>query len=120
MTGPNSGTGRCASRTQKGCNVTAACSSYTPDDTIIVVSLVAIHESQKVNTVYTDPPCVAQGRFAEAEPLMRRSLDIHEKVLGLDHPAIATSLNDYALLFRRQVIIPVHVYECVDLSGPQH
>ena len=29
------------------------------------------------------------GRYAEAEPLYRRSLEIREKQLGGDHPAVA-------------------------------
>ena len=35
----------------------------------------------------------AQGRYAEAEPLYRKGLDIWERVLGPDHPSTATSYN---------------------------
>ena len=42
----------------------------------------------------------AMGRYAEAEPLYRRSLAIWEKQLGPDHPHVATSLNDLAALHR--------------------
>ena len=41
----------------------------------------------------------AQGRYAEAEPLFRRSLAIWEKTLGPDHPEVATGLNNLALLY---------------------
>ncbi len=35
----------------------------------------------------------AQGRYAEAEPLLKRALAIWEKALGPDHPNFAQSLN---------------------------
>ena len=37
-----------------------------------------------------------------AEPLHKRSLAILEKALGPEHPAVATSLNDLAKLYRAQ------------------
>ena len=43
-----------------------------------------------------------QGRYAEAEPLYRRSLTIREAKLGPDHPDVATSLNNLAGLYRAQ------------------
>jgi tetratricopeptide (TPR) repeat protein len=46
-------------------------------------------------TLYT-----TQGRYAEAEPLYKRSLAIWEKALGPDHPNVAMSLNNLALLYR--------------------
>ncbi len=49
---------------------------------------------KQVNALY------AQGRYAEAEPLYRRSLEIREKALGPEHPNVATSLNIYAALLR--------------------
>jgi tetratricopeptide (TPR) repeat protein len=45
---------------------------------------------------------VAQGRYAEAEPLYQRSLAIDEKALGPDHPSVATSLNNLAELHKAQ------------------
>ena len=39
------------------------------------------------------------GRYAEAEPLYRRSLKIDEKKLGPDHPDVAASLNNLADLY---------------------
>ncbi len=43
-----------------------------------------------------------QGRTAEAEPLLKRSLAIDEKTLGPEHPEMATSLNELALLYQAQ------------------
>ena len=40
-----------------------------------------------------------QGRFAEAETLMRSELAITEKTHGPDHPSTATSLNNLGTLF---------------------
>src|SRR5262249_18666140 len=37
-----------------------------------------------------------------AEPLLQRSLDIREKALGRDHPDVAQSLNNLALLYDKQ------------------
>ncbi len=42
------------------------------------------------------------GKYAEAEPLYRRSLEIFEKVLGKEHPDVATSLSNLAVLYRAQ------------------
>ena len=44
----------------------------------------------------------AQGRYAEAEPLYRRSLAIWEKALGPEHPHVATGLNNLTVLYRAQ------------------
>ncbi len=43
----------------------------------------------------------AQGKYAEAEPLYKRSLAIREKTLGSEHPQVATSLENYAALLRK-------------------
>ena len=49
----------------------------------------------------TWPRCTeAQGRYADAEPLYKRALAISEKALGPDHPDVATSLNNLAVLYR--------------------
>ena len=44
----------------------------------------------------------AQGKYAEAEPLHKRALQIREKALGPAHPNVATSLNNLALLYDAQ------------------
>ena len=43
-----------------------------------------------------------QGKYAEAEPLNKRSLAIDERALGPEHPAVATSLNNLALIYDAQ------------------
>ncbi|CAM9588088.1 unnamed protein product, partial [Laminaria digitata] len=45
---------------------------------------------------------VAQGNYAEAGPLCKRSSAINEKALGPEHPDVATSLNNLAELFMVQ------------------
>ena len=42
----------------------------------------------------------AQGKYAEAEPLVKRALAIYEKALGPEHPDVARSLENYAALLR--------------------
>ena len=42
----------------------------------------------------------AQGNYAEAEPLYKRSLAIREKTLGPEHPNVAQVLENYAGLLR--------------------
>ncbi len=41
-----------------------------------------------------------QGRFAEAEPLLRRALVIMRKQLGAEHPTVAGGLMDHAAILR--------------------
>ncbi len=43
-----------------------------------------------------------QGRYADAEPLYKQSLEIGEKSLGKDHPDVAHSLNNLAALYYAQ------------------
>lgn len=42
------------------------------------------------------------GKYSEAEPLLQRSLAIREKALGEEHPDVATSLNNLAVLYKVQ------------------
>jgi tetratricopeptide (TPR) repeat protein len=44
----------------------------------------------------------ARAQYAQAQPLYTRALAIREKALGPDHPAVATSLNNLALLYHDQ------------------
>jgi tetratricopeptide (TPR) repeat protein len=44
----------------------------------------------------------ARAQYAAAEPLYRRALEIREKQLGPNHPAVATSLNNLAGLLDAQ------------------
>lgn len=45
----------------------------------------------------------AQGKYAVAETLYERSQAIREKLLGPEHTDVASSLNNRALMFTRQV-----------------
>ena len=49
------------------------------------------------------PPPRTQGKPEEALPLYTRSREIFEKVLGQDHPNVATLLNSEAELLRQMV-----------------
>src|SRR5712691_4105686 len=42
------------------------------------------------------------GKYADAIPLAQRVLAIREKSLGPDHPNVAQSLNNLALLYKAQ------------------
>jgi tetratricopeptide (TPR) repeat protein len=42
----------------------------------------------------------AQGQYAKAEPLYKRSLAIREKALGPEPPYVAQSLGNMAVLYR--------------------
>lgn len=44
-----------------------------------------------------------QGKYDEAEPLYQRSQAIREKALGREHPDVAESLNNRALLLVQRV-----------------
>ena len=47
-----------------------------------------------------------QGRYAEAEPLYKRALAISEKALGPEHPDVASSLNNLAMLYGSKAATP--------------
>ncbi|CBJ32852.1 NB-ARC and TPR repeat-containing protein-likely pseudogene [Ectocarpus siliculosus] len=55
-----------------------------------------------VTTVPVALSLVLQGKYAEAEPLYARSHAILEKVVGPEHPDVASSLNNRAKLLRVQ------------------
>jgi len=44
---------------------------------------------------------LAQGKYAEAEPLFQRALAVREKALGPEHPDTITVIENYAELLRR-------------------
>ncbi|MBC1299537.1 tetratricopeptide repeat protein, partial [Nostoc sp. UCD122] len=44
----------------------------------------------------------SQGRYSEAEPLYIQALALWRKLLGKEHPSVATSLNNLALLYNSQ------------------
>jgi tetratricopeptide (TPR) repeat protein len=41
------------------------------------------------------------GRYADAEPIYRRAVEVQEKALGKEHPQVATSLNNLGLVYMR-------------------
>jgi tetratricopeptide (TPR) repeat protein len=43
-----------------------------------------------------------QGKYGEAEGLFQRALAIREKALGRDHPDVAQTLHNLALVYRSQ------------------
>ena len=43
-----------------------------------------------------------QGRYAEAEPLYKRSLAMREKAIGPDNVSVAQLLNNLAVLYHNQ------------------
>jgi tetratricopeptide (TPR) repeat protein len=43
-----------------------------------------------------------QGKYAQAEPLYQRALQIREQQVGPDHPHVASALNNLALLSYKQ------------------
>ena len=47
-----------------------------------------------------------QGRYAEAEPLYKRSLAIREKALGPDHPDVATVAEQSGVLYNTKAAMP--------------
>lgn len=59
------------------------------------------------NLSRVDPcmPVRVQERYAEADPLFVRAIEIGEKAHGPDHPKLATSLNNQAWLLKAQVRI---------------
>ena len=42
------------------------------------------------------------GKYAEAVPLAQRAVELAEKQFGPEHPEVATSLNNIAVLYRAQ------------------
>lgn len=43
-----------------------------------------------------------QGKYAEADALYLRAIEVGEKMVGHDHPYLATSFNNRAELLRAQ------------------
>ena len=44
----------------------------------------------------------SQGKYSKAEPLYQQALALWQKLLGDDHPDVATSLNNLASLYKSQ------------------
>lgn len=54
-----------------------------------------------------------QGKLAEADHLYLRAIQIGEKKLGADHPALATWLNNRAGLLHAQVRATQKIEDCL-------
>src|SRR4051794_3980610 len=74
-----------------------------------------------------DAPLKDLDRVAEAEPLLRRALDIRERVLGLEHPDVATSLGNLAVILTmrgRSAEVEPLLRRALDIRervlGPEH
>lgn len=63
------------------------------------ISIVEFHTEKRL---YYDIHCM-QGQFPDAEPLYERCHVILEKVLGAEHPDLATILNNRAELLMNLV-----------------
>ncbi len=59
-----------------------------------------------------------QGKYAEAEPLHQRALAIREKALGPEHPHVAQTLENYAVLLRQTA--RADEAERMEARAPQH
>ena len=46
----------------------------------------------------------AQGKYDEAKPNYERALAIREKALGVEHPQVATGLNNVGMLLQSRVL----------------
>lgn len=54
---------------------------------------------------FTNSANITQGKFEEAGPLYRKSVTIQENALGLEHPDVATTLNNLATLLTHVVSV---------------
>ncbi|MBR8840667.1 MAG: tetratricopeptide repeat protein [Stigonema ocellatum SAG 48.90 = DSM 106950] len=43
-----------------------------------------------------------RGRYSEAEPLYKKALELYQRLLGEEHPSVATSYNNLAKLYESQ------------------
>jgi CHAT domain-containing protein/Tfp pilus assembly protein PilF len=57
----------------------------------------ALHEARKLNTEFFR--LHRAGKYDEARPLGERVLEIRERALGSDHPDVARSVNNLAILY---------------------
>ena len=46
------------------------------------------------------------GKYSDAERLFKESLSLSEKAVGAEHPDVASALEEYATLLRKQSRIP--------------
>jgi tetratricopeptide (TPR) repeat protein len=64
---------------------------------------VASAQSEALDKTYRQGAALSQaGRYGEAVPIWRRTLELGEREFGPDHPNTATFLNNLAGLYYRQ------------------
>jgi CHAT domain-containing protein/Tfp pilus assembly protein PilF len=83
-----------------GLGVVVALPAYAagPPGKAPAASLGDVEEAKRLNAEARQ--LYAQGKYAEALALSERALTLREKALGPDHPDVATSLHNLALLHR--------------------
>lgn len=72
--------------------------------------------SRSVYLTY-DCPFQMQAKYGEAEPLYERSQAIREKALGPEHPDVASSLYNRAVLLSHQVVTWNSFFTCCVCNG---
>jgi|SRR5215510_8253590 len=55
--------------------------------------------------------CPAEGRYAETEPLHKRTIAIDDKALGPEHPSVGPNLNNLAELWVRRPVLAEGAWE---------
>lgn len=66
-------------------------------------STVDLTAAVALTTVLPPFPVVHQGKYAEADPLCLRAIEIGERTLGPDHPNFAVWLGNRTSLLKKQV-----------------
>ncbi|CAN0170499.1 unnamed protein product, partial [Ectocarpus fasciculatus] len=70
----------------------------------VAKAFVLPHMQHRHETIFSlSLAVIFQGKYEEAGPLYERSLTIREKTLGSDHPYVAHSLNNMAVLLESKV-----------------
>ena len=64
--------------------------------------------SQKRYVAHEQPPCDLQGKYAQTESLLLRTIVIEEKTLGPDHLEVAATRYDLACV----LVVQVRVVAC--------
>jgi tetratricopeptide (TPR) repeat protein len=83
----------------------ATCARLLPHAVVALTHLDATHTEPAVTTYLLNAIgnyLYARGQWEEATPYWERALAMREAVLGAQHPDVATSLNNLALLYHDQ------------------
>ncbi|CAN0418481.1 unnamed protein product [Ectocarpus sp. 12 AP-2014] len=60
-----------------------------------------------------------QGKYTEADPIYLRAIEVAEKMLGRDHPDLATSFNNRAELLRAQARVKRLLFLVLQANMPR-